>query len=166
MNTVLVGTDVVLLLVAFPQGVFASASPKLRVFVSRPSSYAWSTDNRRVPLCSELQRSPDSREPKKWTKWQKLWMTSASKVPLGVRKDTTVSAGSTSLTPSGATTREIFSFVTGSVDSTLAVFPRIPGMNKLSHAHQVYMFRPATWKRWDICGRASPQNPITALVSL
>src|SRR5437867_10353887 len=107
MDTVLVGTDIFLLLVAFPQG-FASASPKLRVFVSRPSSWAWSTANRRVPLCSELHSSPDSREPKKWTKWQKLWITSASKTLLGARKETTVSVGSSSLTPSGSTTREIF----------------------------------------------------------
>jgi len=42
----------------------------------------------------------------------------------------------------------------------------LPGMNKLSHAHQVYMFRPATRKRWGISGRASPQNPMTALLSL
>src|SRR3989442_1893854 len=144
-DTVLDGTDIFRLLVAFPQGI-ASASPKLRVFVSLPSSWAWSTDNRRLPLCSELHSSPDSREPKKWTKWQKLWITFASKTLLGARKETTVSVGSSSLTPSGSTTREIFSFVIGSVDSTLAVFPRIPGMNRLSQAHQVCRILPATCK--------------------
>src|SRR5439155_16882379 len=114
-----------------------SASPKFRALVSCPRANASSTERRKVPVCREIQDAATSVERKKWTKWQKFAMTSRSKARPGVRKETTTVDGSTRLTASGPTSSEIWPLLTGQTDSTRAVLPRTPGMNRLSHAHHV-----------------------------
>src|SRR5437899_1235103 len=120
---------------------------------------------RYVPGCLATQRSPDDREAKKKTKLQNVAITLAADVSKsrasGNRNETTAFCGSADSISSGVRTSWTSSPVSGSGDTTRARFPKISGMKRLSHAHQVHSVRPSTSKRWCIGAAARPPKPST-----
>src|SRR5271169_5891284 len=93
----------------------------------------------------------DDRDAKKKTKWQKFAVTLATDVrniSASIRmKDTTAPSGTTDSTRSGVATNRTTSLVSGSGEVTRTDRPRISGIKRLSHAHQVQRVRPSTSKR-------------------
>src|SRR2546428_11904127 len=124
----------------------ASSNPKFLALSRFARASASSRAYRYVPGCLAAQRSPDVREAKKKTKLQNVAITLAADVSKsrasGNRNETTAFSGSADSISSGVRTSWTSSPVSGSGDTTRARFPKISGMKRLSHAHQVHRVRP------------------------